>query len=463
MRITESKTRVGYFWLPDSPESKLPGTLRIFDGGKIELKLIGIFGDHLVIPSKNPYLGRILGKVEKDRYITLESCLYQKRDFSLGGISRSLVYVQEAIFDIDPSNGGEARFDSFSFSIEGLDEWVGISGINVVNDSDLKSTSITYQAQSAMKYCLGDGFTLKIVFSYKLPGMPVLTEAKVSQKTYFVLDSDVERELEAFRDVAHKLTYLLCLAIDATVSIRDVKAESNSHVQNILPGEPLKISMPVYYQSIPFSSDVPNIDIYKMLFRFQNIEKNAGDIIKNWLGAYSIFRPSLDLYFSSVTGGHKYLESRFLSLAQSLETYHRRTSTESLMAEDKFRSVCASLLCSCPKKQREWFKSRLNKYDNEVNLGRRIKSIIEPFKTSIGNSKQRKKLIHQIVNTRNYFTHYDTRLEDDAISGKDLWNLCQRMEALFQLHLLSRLGFDKSEIDSIVSNNDKLSDSLQNR
>ena len=82
--------------------------------------------------------------------------------------------------------------------------------------------------------------------------------------------------------------------------------------------------------------------------------------------------------------------------------------------------------------------------------------IIEPYKSYVGNSNQRNKIIRGVVNTRNYLTHYSKELEEETVKGADLWVLCQKMEAIFQLHLLQQLGFTKDEIQAILTSNHKL-------
>ncbi|HUH58295.1 MAG TPA: HEPN domain-containing protein [Pseudomonadales bacterium] len=64
----------------------------------------------------------------------------------------------------------------------------------------------------------------------------------------------------------------------------------------------------------------------------------------------------------------------------------------------------------------------------------------------------RSKLLRKIVNTRNYLTHYSENLKDNAAGGKELWNLCQKMEVIFQLHFLKVVGFSDEEIESVVEN-----------
>ena len=296
---------------------------------------------------------------------------------------------------------------------------------------------------------------MHILFGYTLPGSGNTTEAKITHRTYFRLSSDDAKEFVEFRKIIHQIAYLLSFAVDSTVTIGDVSATSNEIVREVSQGKTIPVTMKLYYASLPFSDNVPEIDTHKMLFRFADIHKNAENVFNQWFSTYSIIRPSLGLYFSAVSGDYKYLDGKFLALAQALETYHRRTSDETLKDEAEFRAMIASILWNCPKQHRIWLHGRLY-HGNEINLGQRIKRIIEPYKSYIGNSKQRNKFIRGVVNTRNYLTHYSESLEKDALKGQELWSLCQKMEAVFQLHLLQQLGFEESDIQRLLSNNYKL-------
>ena len=169
------------------------------------------------------------------------------------------------------------------------------------------------------------------------------------------------------------------------------------------------------------------------------------------------------MYFSVKTGAHKYIDGKFLALAQGLETYHRRTSTQMSMDEKAYQKLSAMLIDQCPEKHKQWLSGRLQ-HGNELSLAKRIKSIIEPFEDILGTSREQKNLIRSIVDTRNYLTHYvRTNKSMVAIRG-ELWVLCQKMEAIFQLHLLQVLGFSEPEVKSIFENSSELQQKLnQNR
>ncbi|WP_353247710.1 HEPN domain-containing protein [Salinisphaera sp. T31B1] len=451
--------RAGYFWLPDEPDKKIPGTLTISDGGEIELEVVGLFDESIDALNGKDDLSRIVGHVEKDGQVTLENCFYKKKNIAFGNIARSLVHVNKAFCAVAYDKDEDVTFNTMSFSIEGLDEWIGISGITVSYGSDYRTAAIAYVPQDEMVFSLTNGFSLHICFGYTLPGFPTTTEAKITQRAYFKLSSEEPREFEEFVSVIHQITYFICFAVDATVTIRDVSATSNEIMREVSEDKKIPVSIKVYYPSLPFSESTPKIDPHRMLFRFDNIQKDAESIFNSWLTAYLIIRPALGLYFSAASGAHKYLDGKFLALAQALETYHRRTSSETLMAPDEFRSLVARSLWSCPKEHRKWLRNRIY-YGNEISLGQRIKRIIDPYKSHIGNSRQRSKLIRAVVNTRNYLTHYTEALESETVGGKNLWLTCQKMEAIFQLHLLEQLGFSEEAIQGVLANNYKLKQKL---
>jgi hypothetical protein len=455
VRIKETYKKSGYFWLPDNADKKIPGTLTISDGGDIELEVVGLFDESIKALNGEDDLSRIIGHVENDGLITLEKCFYKKKHIAFGRIAKSLVHVNHVLSGVAYEKDEAATFNTVSFSVEGLNEWLGISGIAVSYGDDYRTATISYTPQEEIVYNLNNGFKLHIYFGYTLPGFPNTTEAKITQQAYFKLSSDEAKELPDFIATLHEITYLLCFAVDETVTISDVSATSNKIVTEVSDGKKRPVPIKVYYPSIPFSKEIPKIDNHRILFQFGLIRVNAEVIINNWLGAYSIIRPALGLYFSAVTGTHKYLDGKFLALAQGLETYHRRTSSDTLMERGKFRNLLATLLCLAPKEHRKWLRGRLI-YGNEISLGQRIRKIIEPYKSYLGNSKERDKIIRGIVNTRNYLTHYSEELEKESTKGVELWVLCQKMEAIFQLHLLQQLGFTKSEIQGILTNNYKL-------
>jgi ApeA N-terminal domain 1 len=185
MRIKEEFKKSGYFWLPSAPERKIPGTLYISDGGNIELEVIELFNLSLdIMYDDDDNLERIVGVIEEDGCVTLDNCFYKQKNRSFGGVSKkSLVYVEKAFVGVEYEEKESTHFNTFRFSVEGIDEWVGISGIKVVHKynstEELIASTINYLPPEAIVLNLNNGMQLLITFSWMVPGYPCMKEAKI--------------------------------------------------------------------------------------------------------------------------------------------------------------------------------------------------------------------------------------------------------------------------------------------
>lgn len=461
MRIEEEYIKTGYFWLPEKDEHKIPGILTIKDGGDIELEVVGHFDENIIntFNGEDDDLSRIIGHVENDGLVTLDNCFYTNKNISFGGISKSKICVNKVLSGVAYDKYEKLTFNTLSFSVDCMDEWVRINGISVENDLVNRISTIRYNPPENITYSLDNYMQLEICFAYTLPGFHNTIEAKITQKTYFKLKSETLRPLNDFIEIAHKVTNLMCFAIDSTVTLKNVSATSVEIQKEMGEGKFYPVPVYIYYRSFPHPENIPNKSWHQMLFSYGVIKSNAQDVFNKWINAYEILSPALNLYFSTKSGAQKYLEGEFLALAQGLETYHRRTSDEKLMDSCEFDSLVSTIIKKCPKEHVPWLQGRLM-HGNEINLGNRIKLIIEPFKSYLGDSKERKKIIRKIVDTRNYFTHYSENLKNNAAEGKELWDLCQKMEVIFQLHFLKVIGFSEEEISNVIENSYPLKQKL---
>lgn len=451
MRIDEKLEKTGFFWLPENEDFKIPGILTIKDGGEIELEVVGHFNSDLEYSNGMDNILRVIGHVEKFGLVTLDDCFYINKNLSFGGISKSKIRVNRVLSGAAWDKDEAVTFNTFSFSVDCLDEWVGISGLKVENDCEARTATIVYNPPEKISFFLDNGMRLEICFAYTLPGFPLIKEAKISQQAYFKLVSEDLLDLKEYMSVAFKITNLMCFAMDEIVAINNVTASSTEIMQSGIDGESTPVSIGVFYKSKPFADKKPHKNHHEMLFNYGAVKADAQKIINNWLAAYEYLSPALSLYFSTKTGDQKYLEGKFLALAQGLETYHRRTSSETLMEPVAFDMLVANILKGCPDDHKDWLSGRLM-HGNEINLRARLKKIIEPFKTHLGSSKDIRKIIKNIVDTRNYFTHYTDALKDDSVKGRELWILCLRMEVIFNLHFLKVIGFSDEEINKVVVN-----------
>lgn len=461
MRIPNKFIKAGYFWLPSTTEERLPGKLTISESGEGELEVLGVFGGKGKMFNSDLNIERINGIVEGEGPVTLDTCFYRKRNFSSVGIMQSLLRVHRVFVGVHYDDGEEIKFSSFTVSLEGFDEWLSVSGIKIKYGKKLRNASIKFVPPKEIRIRLTNDIHLLFTFGWTMPRGAKITEAQITQRSLIKLKSRKLMPLSDFILLIFRLNNFFCFATDETVTLTSVIATSREFRQKIGDRE-FETPIKIFYQSLPFSNKAPNVGSHEMLFDYGQVAGDLDKILVNWLNAYEHIEPALNLYFASKSGAHKYLEGKFLSLAQGLETFHRRSSKEKTMPEGEFNDLVGRLLEACTPARKDWLESSL-KYANEISLRKRLRKMIEPFKSYYGGPRDREKLITGIVNTRNYFVHYDKNLEGKALSGAELWEVCMKMEGLFQLHLLKEIGFTSAAIEGIVKSNGQLSWKLTNQ
>lgn len=65
------------------------------------------------------------------------------------------------------------------------------------------------------------------------------------------------------------------------------------------------------------------------------------------------------------------------------------------------------------------------------------------------------KFIDSIVDTRNFFTHYDDSLKSSSVSGEELYLLIERIKFVIEVCFLNDIGFYSHQINSLIDKTHK--------
>ena len=433
MKPKEKFRKLGYFWLPSVPDKKAPGTLSISDEGVITLETIRGFDDKGMEPlfsaisrgakptAQLGYTERIVGYIENDREytkndgrVTLDDCyltgyfpLFQQPAYDLDKLS---IFVERAFIHVEYDEGEISRFNHFIFSVEGIDEWSGISNFRPL-ERDEKNTTWSYQVPRDALLNLDNGMQLLITFPHTYSSI----EKGISRKTYFKLFSQNARELDEFISVAEQIRAFLCFAINERIPFDSTSAALNNHQAQT--GNPPLID--IYDSRCFYLQDEPKIN-RGMLFKFEKIQTDAELIINKWIEAYEDIWSSLDLYLTAQK--QQYLTQTFLTLMQGLEAYHKGVEA--------------------------YHKRTSGKKPSEMILKERLMCLSEPLKDRFENENMRDKWMTDIKNARNQLTHKG-KLESTETYG-ELNDFITGSLQLFQINLLQLIGFSQEDTDSIV-------------
>ena len=459
MQIPESIEAYGYFWLEAEPDDKLSGILRISEKGDASLEIFGAL-DSPDSESNRRRIGqrlRILGVTDKVGVVTLVDCLVLQQNTvsNIGGqLSRSSLHVG-SVFCGAHLRAEEICFSGVTFSVEGLDEWFWFHHHPFASAGvPTGPMSITYTQPEPITFPIPDDF---IIGFHMGAGMKSgMFQETITTKMSITIESSRPRSFAEFMQVLRKVKNFLCLAFDRTVSFTSItgfQQEPNAHYAH-------HNTVDIYGRFDPYDLPKEEISPGWFLIPFEDIAHKIHDYLPRWLEHYQEYEPTFNLYFTVTTNRYMHLEGGFLFLVHGMESLHRRSSSETMMSEEEFNTLLNTILQSTPDKWKQLVETNLN-YANELSLQRRIRQMITPFKDLFGNESARSKFTNQVVKTRNYLTHYDRRIRNEAVTEpEELLQLHSKLEALVQLHMLRLLGIEDDHVKAIATRYPPLKEKL---
>ena len=237
MRIKEEIRRDGDFWLPTAPQKQIPGTLSISDGGVVKLELTQPGNTNIpALFANDTDSYQIFGHLEKDGPVMIDKCnkITEARSMTHGRWRTfHTIWARRAYIGFPRNDSEDTCFDTVIFSVEGIDEWVGISGIEVDEEIGEWTLTISYNLPEEVSFNLHNGMQLLITFVPTFPGLPSTKSAEVRQKTYFKLISRSARELDEFTSVAQKIAAFLSFIMNEIVCLDKVTAISDDLLQKL--------------------------------------------------------------------------------------------------------------------------------------------------------------------------------------------------------------------------------------
>jgi hypothetical protein len=457
----------GKWWLPKNPENKIPGTLKIDSFNELFLEIEGSFdNDDESEMDFRPEI--ILGESNQDKKeITLEECMiFFKVDHY-----HSKFFIQKAFIGKHFFNPKDIKFQEISVRYHNLDNWTASKYIWI--DSELSNSKKSV-------YCINhnepetiSAKDFDISFSPIINQKLELNKLEISQKSFVKIESrENEKTFLEFTNLIRKFQDFLSFAIGRRTFPIEVCGISRK-----TDNQTWDVEVDIYYSANGWDRDEKTIHPIQMVFKFNDIKEQLSDIICHWLDNYDTISSFLNLYFSTIYKPDAYLENKFLSMTQAIETYHRNKfvgkTIDGKFYEGKYQSdeeyknnLYQEFLNAIPTNIshdfRESLKSGKLKYANEYSLRTRIRELIEYLENRnipllfAPTKTEYTKFINKVVDTRNYLTHYTKELEQKAALGNNLLKLTFRVQGFIELLILIEMGFDYIQVLNFIGDNQRL-------
>lgn len=452
--MIEEKTGIGRWRLPDSPETVLSGPLTFSPDEGVGLQLIGCFepdnATHYALSN-----GTIFGVAEEWGLVTLYGVWGQGRtDISYVNGQRLVRsrYGAVTIFEgAHIPSPHEYRTSSVSLSFRHLHEWLRPFGIEIssggpvfedyehaigyrrLEDIVVKHANVTYT------------FWTGVTSNYALDKASILGDSHIhctSEKTMTVgewLDVTV-----------FPIWDFLSFASGAPLALSSLSFEHETGSPS--PGF-CKLSTVEVFQLFTNNMRYPNISKEhrsigeESLLESKSLIANGAELFERWFSLRQEIKDVINLYFMVRDQGKHFafFEAQFLSAVQATEAYHTIKRDGRLLSKEDYATLKAQVLNGV---DQDWAK-RVGEQLGWVQykkLHQRLTELLQETDKVVDQLQpDRDKFVTKIKQTRNYFTHYDPRLEKKRLKELELYLAIQTLLSVMEVLILRDLGTNSEE------------------
>lgn len=445
----------GMWNLPGS-ETELSGELKFSPDEGITLELYGTFSKSVLDQSSHEI---ILGKTSIGE-ITLIRNWYRSTNRIYNQITIGVYTPQVIIIGKHFNTVEEITFREVSFSLFNLFEWVDGKGMNTDFTKYPKKYSIDYQKPDDIlfpyhKDCEG---RMTFVSPVDSEDQNNRIELKEECKVSFKYKEKANFEEIILNDLGVFQGFITLSTFEQTYPLKISFIDDDYF--KVVGGVNKPINIQCIYQNTFYNRNSRIRRSSESLLRFQDIQDEFPKLIWNWYEKFHEIEPSMISLLDYFIDKYHFDTEKFMNIVRGLESFHRRTSRKNRFSKSELKQRIKSILStvSLSKPEKEWLKSELQ-YSNQLNLKERLVDLINTYfederlfhKFKIDDID---KFCRDVVNTRNYNTHYSSHLKEKSLTGKELFPLTQVLTGLLINSVLRYIEVDnsifKDRLDSLL-------------
>ena len=350
----------------------------------------------------------------------------------------------------------EILFKKVEVNFTGLIEWTCITGIGIKVEENPRSLTVTYKIPATIDLGKIGVFSAKLQISGK--AQPDFHGFEVEEECTFVLEAEQMQPYPAFEEHIYAFQQFLSLGIQHPV--RALRIIGNiDRPQDTIQDTPI-FKEYLILRKIPqlrWESDklIPQF----LLFNLHDLHPSPAAIFEKFVERREKLRAAIDLYFSTIYAEGSIPRVEFLTLAQSLEAYHRASMTgkyeDDQEYKDGLRNALWKAVCTMPAIDADFRAALARKLDylNEFSLRKRLKELATKHAATleklIGDANSFSEIVSDL---RNRLTHPPEGNEKPDKDYRKLIRFSERMALLLEVCFLSEIGFSQDVISAIIIN-----------
>ena len=433
----------GKWKLPES-EAWYNGTLKFTPENGATLEIFGSFNSG-VLNQKTKTI--ILGETSQGN-VTLVDNYYKSSNHSFESeitietYKPGFIIVGHHFLSVE-----SIQFRTIKFKTFNLFEWISTTGQN--NKLNRTSLSINYNKPENISFDYFDGCKGVVEFGYSI------SRERLANKFEFEEECSVTfkySEKRYFKDILMDVYIFNGFITLATFE--------QSYPLSIIFSDPeyTKDDKPQLIKCTYFNTTYRQE--YKQRikgeFLFDYSKDDFPDLIKNWYKRFQEIRPAFSLMLYSFKDKLKFNEDNFMDIARAVETFHRRTTDCTKMPKDEYEAMVQRIYDKVNPTDKQWLiKQDALKYQNELSLKNRLIDLFKTYSSPylVEQIPNIKKFCVKVVDSRNYYTHFNADKEKDSLKENKLFELSQNLKALLITCLCKHIGLNENALDKGLKRN----------
>jgi hypothetical protein len=344
----ESRQLDGEWWLPESPDHVVPGTLSVSDQGEIELRLFDSLRSELhgleptvnedgstqytitseSIAARGKYL-RILGRSGSSGY-TLDDCFTVHRTGLFGGTGTERIHVHRMFKDVHFSLDEPIQFTDIVVQMDGLAFWTALSGMKEAvqfkkrkNSDAVRILGHTLEIKNvtAKNFAGPDGAKFKLGHTYSIRGNEI-TDRTFAQDFYIAASHPDLVDLDELLAEASALQDLISIATGRPAAFTSVSLRHRDVVRKMGRRKrliPIEMVAPWVVKPSARSKELKSHELWFTLTDFGGVST-----ISRWLDVALDNRSTLSRVMSTRYSPSMYATDHLFNCAAALEAYDRQ-------------------------------------------------------------------------------------------------------------------------------------------
>lgn len=439
----------GNWWLPDDRDKKLSGVLTYSQETGSILELDGVYSIKQTKRFQQPKI--ILGITHKGEHVTLHHCQYIAVTYPILGVgfSNAKYRARFTFVGVHFEKEADILFNQIFGNYTDLDAWVNIFGFTIerYTEKDHYKTIVKYKKPEAQFIQISDEYEIGIGFSSHGPNWAAIqTKVKITQRAYLIAKSKKgDVPLEELFNLLNQYTYLHQIGVQRINYPVDVFGFTGANAENIEGGKNHYPEVKIYFSPIEAYIERRAMLPPEMLFTYKDLDNTH---IENWFNLFDKYAIAIHLYRSLFYSNRLFIETRFLNMAQALESLHSILFENHYLSKEEFEEKRQRVLNAVPEDLKEWVKTAL-KSANYKRFRLKIFELLENkshlFSKCIADNDEFAK---RVIDTRNEFVHHNER-KHSFRGGEELVSAIYLMRYLFEAYILEIIGFSDDSVKKI--------------